>query len=275
MPGPATSFVMMEILGYLAALAIGLTLGLIGGGGSILTVPVLVYLFGIDPVLATAYSLFIVGVTSLAGIWPKYRDGMVDIKTGLIFGLPSIVSVYATRMWIIPAIPDELYKQDGVVLTKSVMLMLLFALLMTIASISMIRSGNGATEKSGERERTFNYPLIMLEGLVVGMLTGLVGAGGGFLIIPALVLLSGLPMKKAIGTSLMIIAMKSLVGFLGDLSHSKMQWPLLFSITAMALIGLFIGNAFNRKVNAAALKKGFGWFVLVMGVYIVLKELLG
>jgi uncharacterized protein len=262
----------MEIAGYLASLIIGISLGLIGGGGSILTVPVLVYLFGIDPVLATAYSLFIVGSTSLVGTFPKYRDGMVNLKTAAIFGIPSIAAVYATRKWIVPAIPNELFTVGDLHVTKSIMTMVLFAVLMAFASISMIRDKNGDQAES-DAPQVFNYPLIILEGIVVGTLTGLVGAGGGFLIIPALVLLSKLPMKQAIGTSLLIIAMKSLIGFLGDLSHTTMDWKLLLTVTALAVTGIFVGNVFSRKIDAKKLKKGFGWFVLVMGIYIIIKEL--
>jgi len=264
----------MEILGYLASLLIGISLGLIGGGGSILTVPVLVYLFGVDPVLATAYSLFIVGSTSLVGVFPKYRESLVNLRTAAIFGIPSIVSVYATRKWIVPAIPEQIMKIGDFALTKPLMLMLLFAVLMTAASISMIRDKNGENGENGEPvEQKFNYPLIMLEGVIVGALTGLVGAGGGFLIIPALVLLSKLPMKQAVGTSLLIIAMKSLFGFLGDISHYTMDWTFLLVVTGLAILGLFIGNRINRKINAGTLKKAFGWFVLVMGIYIIVKEL--
>jgi len=262
----------MEIVGYLASLIIGISLGLIGGGGSILTVPVLVYLFGINPVLATAYSLFIVGTTSLVGCLPKSRDGMVNLKTATIFGIPSIIAVFATRKWIVPAIPNELFTFNEVVITKSVMTMILFALLMAFASVSMIRDKNGEDVESTMPQK-FNYPAIILEGLIVGTLTGLVGAGGGFLIIPALVLLSKLPMKQAVGTSLLIIAMKSLIGFLGDLSHTDMDWKLLITVTALAVAGIFIGNSLSRKLDAHKLKKGFGWFVLVMGIYIMIKEL--
>ena len=263
----------MEIIGYLASLLIGISLGLIGGGGSILTVPVLVYLFHVEPVLATAYSLFIVGATSLVGVFPKYKNNMVNLKTAIIFGIPSIISVYATRQWLVPAIPDNVLQIGGFTLTKPLMMMLLFAVLMTAASISMIRDKSTDDENSETAELKFNYPLILVEGVVVGILTGLVGAGGGFLIIPALVLLSKLPIKQAIGTSLLIIAMKSLFGFIGDLSHTVIDWSLLLTITILAIVGLFLGNVMNKKVNAASLKKGFGWFVLVMGVYIIIKEL--
>lgn len=259
------------IFGAIASLLIGLSLGLIGGGGSILTVPVLVYLFSVDPLQATAYSLFIVGATSAIGAYPKYKQGQVNLKTALIFGAPSILTVYATRKWILPAIPTELGQWGNFILTKSVLLMLLFALLMVAASFSMIRTQKslGTVEA---KPQSFNYPLILVEGAVVGLLTGLVGAGGGFLIIPALVILTGLPMKQAIGTSLLIIAAKSLIGFTGDLTEQKIDWVLLGFVTAMAVGGIIVGNQLSKKIDGNKLKKGFGWFVLVMGIYILVKE---
>lgn len=265
----------MEIIGYIASIAIGLSLGLIGGGGSILTVPVLVYFFGVSPVLATAYSLFIVGATSLVGVIPKYKEGFVSIRTTIAFGIPSIIAVFLTRKYLVPAIPENIGKIGGLEITKPMLVMLLFATLMLAASISMIRSKKNGKEKA-EGKQKFNYPLILAEGVIVGALTGLVGAGGGFLIIPALVMLSNLPMKKAIGTSLLIIALKSLIGFLGDLSQESqiIDWQLLLVVTALAIVGIFIGNSLSKKIEGEKLKKGFGWFVLVMGVYIFLKELL-
>ncbi len=262
----------MEIAGYAASVLIGISLGLIGGGGSILTVPVLVYLFGIDPVPATAYSLFIVGATSLAGAWPKYKAGLIDLRTAAVFGIPSIIAVYATRQFIIPVIPQNIFNAGSFVVTKSLVIMLLFAALMIVASISMIREKNVIGETS-DQPLQYNYPMILLEGTLVGMLTGLVGAGGGFLIIPALVLFSKLPMKKAVGTSLLIIGVKSLIGFTGDLAHFPMNWTLLATITVLAVAGLFAGNYTSKKVSAKGLQKGFGWFVLVMGCYIIIKEL--
>lgn len=261
----------MIIAGYFAAALIGLSLGLIGGGGSILTVPVLVYLFGIDAVTATAYSLFVVGATSLVGAFPKYKEGLVDLKTAVIFGAPSILAVYFTRAYLVPFIPDQVLTVGDFELTKRLLLMGLFALLMVFASISMIRNKKPVVQAAGG-EQGFKYGLILLEGAVVGVLTGLVGAGGGFLIIPALVLFTGLPMKKAVGTSLLIIAAKSLIGFTGDLGSLQPDWQLLLIVTGIAIIGIIAGNRLARQIDGNKLKVGFGWFVLVMGIYILIKE---
>lgn len=263
----------MEIAGYFAPVLIGISLGLIGGGGSILTVPVLVYLFHVDAVLATAYSLFIVGTTSVIGSVSYFMKGLVNLKTAVIFGIPSIAAVYLTRHYLVPAIPDVLFTAGDFEVTKSMSLMLLFALLMIVASYSMIKKGKPDADDAAA-EQKFNYPLILLEGSVVGMLTGLVGAGGGFLIIPALVLLSKLPMKEAVGTSLVIIAVKSLIGFFGESGRSLMDWKFLIVVTVFAIIGIFIGFALSKKIDGEKLKPAFGWFVLVMGVYIIFKETL-
>jgi uncharacterized membrane protein YfcA len=260
---------MADIIGYAASLLIGISLGLIGGGGSILTVPVLVYLFGTDPESATAYSLFIVGGTAAVGGVQKLREGFVDVKTALLFGTPSIAAVWLTRKYVVPAIPDPVFGA----ITKPVFFMGLFAVLMVAASASMIREkkNTGGKENKKEMSAGIKAVLVVLEGLVVGTLTGLVGAGGGFLIIPALVLLAGLDMKKAVGTSLIIIAAKSMIGFTGDLGR-EIDWHLLLTVTAFAIGGIFIGNKLSQKVDGNKLKKGFGWFVLMMGIYILIKQ---
>lgn len=264
----------MEIIGLGAALLIGISLGLIGGGGSILTVPVLVYLFSVDPISATAYSLFIVGLTSLIGSWPKYKEGAVDIPTALTFGTPSIIAVYLTRRYLMPAIPDTITFHWGLTVPKSTAIMVLFGIMMLLASLSMIiKKPDNYSQKTKERKKS-SYILALLEGAFVGVLTGLVGAGGGFLIIPALVLLANLPMKKAVGTSLLIIAAKSLIGFTGDLSNILIDWKLLSIVSLMSIVGIFIGNNLSKSISGTKLQKAFGWLVLVMGTYVLLTETL-
>lgn len=264
----------MEILGYVLAVIVGISLGLIGSGGSILTVPILVYVLAINPVLATGYSLFIVGSTALIGGVQSALQKKVDFKTVLIFGIPSIAAVYATRMWLVPMIPHELFSIGSLVITKPIALMLLFAVVMILASFSMIRSGKYKQDIDDNTPMKYNYPMILLEGVVVGLLTGLVGAGGGFLIIPALVILARMPMKLAVGTSLLIIAAKSLIGFIGDLQGSQViDWKLLLAFTGFAVVGIFIGIGVSKKISGNKLKKAFGWFVLVMGIYIIIKEI--
>lgn len=262
---------MIEILGYIGALFIGVVLGLIGGGGSILTVPVLVYLLSINPITATAYSLFIVGVTSLVGALRNIQKGLVDFKTAIIFAIPAIAAVYGTRRYLVPAIPDELFEVEKFVVTKDVAIMVFFAIIMLLASLSMMKNRNDITENTADIN--YNYPLILIEGVVVGILTGIVGAGGGFLIIPALVLLAKLPMKQAVATSLLIIAVKSLIGFLGDVENLDIQWTFLLPFTLVSVIGIFIGIYINKFIDGKKLKKGFGWFVLFMAIYILIKEI--
>lgn len=261
----------MEIAGYIASIFIGIALGLIGGGGSILTVPVLVYLFSVDAVLATAYSLFIVGATSVVGSVSYFMKGLVNVKTAVVFGIPSIVAVFLTRAYIVPAIPNEVFALGDFMVTKPILLMLIFAVLMIFASYSMIKKDKSVDKEPGKQ--VFNYPLILAEGAIVGVLTGLVGAGGGFLIIPALVILSKLPMKEAVGTSLVIIAAKSLIGFLGESGESFVDWQFLLIVTAFAIVGIFIGMALSKKIDGTKLKPAFGWFVLMMGIYIIIETL--
>ena len=266
----------MDIIGYVASIFIGISLGLIGGGGSILTVPVLVYLFGISAELSTAYSLFIVGTTALVGGIRNATLGNVNYKTAVVFTIPAFIAVYATRAYLVPAIPTEILTIGDFVLTKDIAIMIFFALVMLAASVSMIRNKRKDGEESEvEVEPQFNVPAIIAEGAVVGVLTGIVGAGGGFLIIPALVLFAKIPMKKAVGTSLLIIAAKSLIGFIGDVQRPDLEidWNLLLSVTAIAVVGIFIGIYLAKFIDGKKLKKGFGWFVLLMAIYIIGKQL--
>lgn len=265
----------MEIIGYIASVFIGISLGLIGSGGSILTVPVLVYLFGESAELSTAYSLFIVGTTALVGGIRNATMGNVNYKTAVVFTIPAFIAVYSTRAYLVPAIPQNILTVGAFTLTKDIAIMVFFALVMLAASVSMIRNKREEEDEEGETTPVFNKPAIIAEGAVVGVLTGIVGAGGGFLIIPALVLYAKLPMKKAVGTSLLIIAAKSLIGFIGDVQRPDLiiDWTLLLTVTAIAVAGIFVGIYATKFIDGKKLKKGFGWFVLIMAVYIILKQI--
>ncbi|QDA62135.1 sulfite exporter TauE/SafE family protein [Hymenobacter jejuensis] len=267
---------MLHYFGYFAAIFIGLSLGIMGGGGSILTVPVLVYLMGVSPVLSTAYSLFVVGSTAAVGASGYFRKGMVSVKTAVVFLLPSLAAVFLVRKVLLPAIPHELFTVGKMVFTKDLLVLVAFAVLMVVAATSMIRSQQAETilDEELHHKHAFNYFLILGIGLVVGLLTGFVGAGGGFLIIPALVLGARLPMKLAVGTSLAIIALNSLIGFTGDLSAgTPIAWAFLLGFLAFALGGIVLGTYLARFIPGAKLKPAFGWFTLGMGTFILLREL--
>lgn len=264
----------IDILGYFGALLIGIVLGLIGGGGSILTVPVLVYLLAVNPVTATAYSLFVVGASSLVGALNSLKKNLVDFRTAVVFSIPAFIAVYLTRKYVVPAIPEHLFSFFSFEITGDIGIMLFFAIIMLLASVSMIRESDHPI-KLIKTEIRYNYPLIIIEGFVVGLLTGVVGAGGGFLIIPALVLLAKLPMKKAVATSLLIIAVKSLLGFIGDIQNLVIEWGFLLIFTSISIAGIFLGGYLRQFIDGRKLKKGFGWFVLLMGIYIIFKELTG
>lgn len=264
----------MEVLGYIFTLIMGISLGLLGGGGSILTVPILIYLFGVNAVNATAYSLFIVGLASGFGAFGKMRDGLVNLKVGVSFAVPGFLGVFLSRAYVIPSLPETIYEWGSFVVTKDILIMLVFSIMMILASFSMIRGreDKGNIESKG-KDTNMNFSLIAIEGLVVGALTGFVGAGGGFLIIPALVVLAKLPMKIAVGTSLMIISFKSLLGFIGDVMvNPNIQWTFLITLSIISVVGIFIGAYFSKMVPERILKKGFGYFVLVMGAFILYQQ---
>lgn len=260
----------MEFIGYFFALIIGLVMGIIGGGGSILGVPVFVYIFKIGAVTATALSLFVVGTTSLIGSFGYMKQKLVNFKTALLFGIPSILGVVFSRRLVVPNLPEIIFNKLGFVLTKDMFLLILFAILMLISSYKMI---NKINEEPLKKSDETNYTLLISQGLLVGILTGLIGAGGGFLIVPALVMLLGMEIKQAIGTSLLIIAMNSLLGFFSAIDKVDINWQFLLIFTSLSVVGVFLGILISKKVNGKKLKPIFGWFILAMGVYIILKEI--
>ena len=258
---------------YFIFLLIGLTLGLIGAGGSILTIPVLVYIYNLDPFISTTYSLFIIGTTSIIGVVSKLRMGQVDSKTAIMFVIPSILTVSFVRSIVIPVIPDSILQIDGYVLSKSTSLMLIFAALMILVASRML---NSASDKIRDTNWEIRYKKIIYLGGLTGVLTGFVGAGGGFIIVPALALYAGMSMKKAIGTSLLIIALNAFVGFFTDLCFSDVviDWGFLVKIILITLVGVLLGNRAALKIDEQKLKMIFGWFVLVLGCIILLKEMI-
>ncbi len=261
---------MLEIIGYIAAIGMGLVLGLTGSGGAILTVPILVYLFSTDALLATTYSLGIVGVTSLVGTIKQLRLGNVVWQTALTFGLASVVGVVVARRLLLPFVPDVI-QIGSLVLPKAIGLLLLFAFLMLFAAYKMIKP----QQYNLNEMPTANNPVIFtLKGLLIGLVTGFVGASGGFLIIPVLVLSAKLEMKQAIGTSLFIVMANCLIGFASSLNGQiPISWGFFTCFAGLAIIGILTGIQYATKISNAKLKRAFGWFVLCMGLFIVMKEL--
>lgn len=265
----------MEIIGYISALFIGLSLGLIGSGGTILALPIFVYLFHIKNMQeATHYTMFVVGITAFIGAFKKYQEKLVDIKTAIYFLIPSLISLFFTRKIILPILPNEFLKAGSFILTKDIFLLLLFAVVMLFASVSMIKNALQQDVDCFAKipNANANHFKTTLIALLVGNLTALLGAGGGFLIIPTLVLLKEHCMKRAIGTSLIIITANSFIGFLGDL-QLEVNWKLVLSFSSIAVLGMLIGIKLSEKIEGAVLKKLFGIIVLIMGIFIIVKEL--
>ena len=260
------------LIGYGFAIVIGLIMGLLGGGGSILTVPVFVCLLGFDEVTSTAYSLFVIGVASTVGAGKNVLRKNVDFKSALAFGLPSFVAIYFTRRYLIPEVPEEIFTLGTEVFSRKTLMMLFFSLLLIVAALPMIKKRKLISLDSLDKE--LPYAKMTFQGSVIGFLAGLVGAGGGFLILPALVLLSKLSMKKAVGTTLFIIAFNSLIGFSGDVQNIEIDWMFLLPFTAFSIGGVVLGVYFSKFIEGPKLKRVFGLFVLVMAAYIIVKELI-
>ena len=262
-----------EIIGYFGALLVGLVLGLIGGGGSILTVPILVYFLGFNPIIATGYSLFVVGSSALVGTFKNIKQNQIDFKTAIVFAIPSIITVFMVRSLVIPNLPETIFSIGDFRFTNALFIMLLFALIMLLAGWSMIKSKALPEDEAIKEFDNNHYFAIGTQAIGIGVLAGLIGAGGGFLIVPALVLLVKLPIKRAISTSLFIIAIQSLIGFLGDLKTLEIDWEFLLTFTTISIVGIFIGLTLSKKISPKGLKRGFGYFTIIMSIYIAYKEL--
>lgn len=244
----------MVLLGFALAAVMGLALGLLGGGGSILTVPVFVYVLGVEAKPAIAMSLAVVGATSLVGALGHWRAGNTNLRVAMTFGVMAMAGTLAgTRL---------------AALVSGSVQMILFAIVMMLASIAMLRSSKGGAEQPTPAARPINTAMIALVAIPVGVLTGLVGVGGGFLIVPALVLLARLPVKHAVGTSLLVIAMNSFVGFAGYLDQVEVQWAFMGAFTAVAIVGILIGTHLVQFVSQSALKRAFAIFLLFMSMFI-------
>lgn len=260
----------METAGYLALIAAGILLGITGSGGSILSLPVLVYLFSLDVVIASAYSLFIVGATSIVGTVLKQRERLVDVRAGLTFALPSILAAFSTRKWLVPSIPDIILQTEYFILSKRALLLGIFACVIIVVSVKMILNGRA---KNPSTQASHPYVLVPI-GMITGILAGLLGVGGGFLILPALVAFARIPFENVVGTTLFVIALNSLLAFLGDLLNYSINWSFLLSITALSIIGVCLGILTNRIVPARPLQRSMGWLTLSMGIWILVSELL-
>lgn len=259
----------MEIIGYMLTLLIGISLGLVGSGGSILAVPLLLYFFGLDAVTATAYSLFIVGVSAATGASRFMIKRQIELKTALSFASASLLSVYLVRRFLVPSLPEYILETETFSLSRDAFITLFFAGVMLLAGTRMVRKQK-LPAKAEQKE--VPYLRFVLQGILVGSLAGFVGAGGGFLIIPALVLMVGLPMKKAVATSLLIIAIQSLLGFIGDVQTREIDWNLLLTLAGIGSSGIFLGMWLGTKTDGSKLKSGFGWFVIAMALFMLIKE---
>ncbi len=259
---------MIEVFGYIGSFCIGMVLGLIGGGGSILSIPILVYLFSVEIVESTAYSLFVVGVTSLVGSLQRHKKALVDFRVAMVFGLPLIITKFCTRKWGVPLIPEVLFEIESLVITKRLFMLGIFSLMVIIAAATMIwKDWHVDREIFGKS----NF-LLGIYGAIIGIITGISGLGGGFVIMPMLVFIARIKFKKAVGTSLLIIALSSLIGFTGDLWHIDVDWSFLGLFTGIAILGIVTGNIFSQFIPSLHLKKSFGWIILVMGIGILIKE---
>jgi len=262
---------MIHLTGYFLGLIIGLSLGLIGGGGSILTIPVLVYFFGIDPVIAATYSLFIVGLTAIAGSINHYRMENIDYKTVMLFGTPSVIMVFVVRKWLINLIPPVIFQSGNLVVTKPLFIMIIFSSLMLVAGVSMLKKNSYVPAKEKQ-----SFTKLILQGCITGAVTGFIGIGGGFIIVPSLVLFAGLPMKRAIGTSLTIIIVNCIIGLVSKPHEfGSVNFVFLSVFSAIAILGILTGTWATHFISDKKLKPIFGWLILSMSLVVFIRNIWG
>jgi uncharacterized membrane protein YfcA len=262
---------MKELEAYTASVVIGLCLGLIGAGGSILTIPVFVYILKTSPVASTIYSMFVVGICSFTGAIIAFTKKLVDIKAAVVFGLPSVAGVFIARKLIFPLVPEQLFSIGSMAITKDVFIMLVLAIIMLIVSIKMLKKKSAnVTVRNAERKNT--NAIFFLQGICTGIVTGLLGVGGGFLIVPALLLWLKLPVKTAIGTTLFIITINSAAGFITSYTSVLIQWPLMIKFAIGAIAGILAGSKLSEKIKADYLKKILAWFIIITSVYVLYKQ---
>lgn len=261
----------IEFFGFVGAFFIGLIMGILGGGGSILAVPILAYIFHYDEKVATAYSLCIVGSTGLIGGIRQAAKKMVDWKVVLQFGLPAVIGITLVRAFLIPALPTTLFHIGTFYVTRRMAMFGLFAFLMVFAAISMLKGKKEESQTPFDNKKL--NPILIIQGFLIGGLTGMVGAGGGFLIVPALMMVAKLDMKKASATSLVIIATNSLIGFLiGDALHLKIDWNFLSVFIGISMVGILVGTFINKYLPVQFLKKSFALFIILMAIFMFIEE---
>lgn len=260
----------LHIIGYLGAVLVGFVLGLMGGGGALISIPILVYLFHIEVSVATSYSLFLIAITASSGAYHNIRKNLVDYNAALYYGIPSVISVFAVRRWVMPNLPKVIFTIGNFPVSKSLFILVVLVIVMVMAAYKMIVSNDAELDKT---EHKINHFRLSFFAVLIGSFLGLVGGGGGFLMVPALIYFANVHLKKAVGTALVLVAVNSFIGFLGDLSsHIQIDWALFATFLFFSIGGVFIGHYMVAYTQGNKMKKYFGYFLLVVAAFIVIKE---
>lgn len=262
---------LIAILGYIGAILTGLVLGLLGGGGAAVSIPILVYAFNVPPSLATGYSLLIVGFTALLGTVQNLRQGLVRYKALVRCGLPALISIYIMRRFLIHSIPATFFTLYGFKLTKDTFILLLLAFFMAMVARNMI----SAAKPDKKEVKQTPYISVLFQSIFIGLFTGMVGAGGGFLLIPLLLASEPMEFRNATATSLTLVTLNSFIGFAGDVqSNIVINWPFLLSFLGCSIAGVIIGIRIAHRIDNKKLRQIFGYAMMGIAIFIVIKELL-